>query len=912
MYVLEYQDLNIQGVEKAYAKVVEMIHKNDFYSADVKKLQPTSYYRAELDHSNRLLFKIVRYAGETYALMLEVIRQHDYSKSRFLNGAAVDESKIIYPDSEPAEPIAYLNKNNSRFHWLDKVISFDEIQQEIYQTRPPVLIIGSAGSGKTALTLEKMKQTTGDILYVTHSPYLVQNSRNLYYSHQYQNDLQTVDFLSYQELIETIHVPAGREMTFKTFKEWVKPWQRHKILQNTHALYEEFKGVFSGPVIDKPYLSRADYMDLGIKQSIFLPEQREQIYELYEKYLAMLKQRVWYDINLVSYDYLSRCEARYDFVVVDEIQDFTNIQLVLILKTLKNPGQFLLCGDANQIVHPNFFSWAKIKTLFYQEDLTASQQVTRILTTNYRNSVAVTAIANRVLKLKNARLGSVDKESHYLIESRSPYDGEVIFLNAASDNVRELNRKTRKSTQVAVIVLRDEWKAEAARLFETPLIFSIYEVKGLEYDQIILFDFISAEPESFLEITRGVTVEDLNKPLTYGRLKDKTDRSLEIYKFYINALYVALTRSVQKIYWVESSMRHPLYSLLELQEQRDHLAIAGGDSTLEEWQREARKLELQGKQEQADAIRERLIQKKPVPWEVITPEKAEYLKQIVFMPNTDKKQKIAYFEYVMVYQDSSALHLFKEQKFPPAQNLEKSADLIQRKYFDSSAFKNPASVLREVDLYGVDFRNPFNQTPLMAAAYVGNAALIKTLLSAGSSSDLTDNHHRDAFQILLHRACQDPRFCQNKLADSYVLLSPAALSVQAEGCLIKIDQKNMEFLLFYVTLWLLINRSHFRGGGLTTADYLQVLENFPERVLADYRKKRTYLSSLLSKNEISRQDRYNRKLFKRVRLGHYILNPDLSIKLREEWIPVAALLNVNAKHQLLPKPERAGAGLLIE
>jgi hypothetical protein len=909
MNILEYQDLDLQGVAKSYIKVVEMIRNHDFYSAKVKKLLPTTYYRAELDHSNRLLFKIVCYEGETYALMLEVIRQHDYSQSRFLNGAIVDESKIVDSETEPAEPIAYLNKNNARFHWLDKVISFDDAQQEIYQTRPPVLIIGSAGSGKTALTLEKMKQTTGDILYVTYSPYLVQNSRNLYYAHQYQNDLQTVDFLSYQELIETIQVPAGKEMTFKAFKEWVKPWQRHKLLQNTHALYEEFKGVFSGPMIDKPYLSREDYLNLGVKQSIFLPEQREQVYELYEKYLAMLKQHVWYDMNLLSYAYLSRCTPRYDFVVIDEIQDFTNIQLVLILKTLKNPGQFLLCGDANQIVHPNFFSWSKIKTLFYEGELTDSQQITRILSVNYRNSMAVTHLANRILKLKNARLGSVDKESHYLIESRSRHDGAVIFLKAASDFVRELNQKTRKSIRVAVIVLRDEWKAHAARLFDTPLVFSIYEVKGLEYDQIILLDFISAEPQAFLEITRGVTPTDLDKPLTYARLKDKTDRSLEIYKFYINALYVALTRSVQTIYWVESGVQHPLFSLLELREQRDSLTITGGDSTLEEWQREARKLELQGKQEQADAIRDRLIQKKPVPWEVITPEKAEILKQTMFTAAADKKQKIAYFEYALVYQDHPALRLFQQQKFPPAQNLEKSVDLIQRKYFDNYAFKNPAGVLKEVELYGIDFRNPFNQTPLMTAAYVGNAALVKTLLSAGANSDLTDNRHRDAFQILLHHACRDSKFCQNKLAESYALLAPVSLSLQAGGCLVKIDQKNMEFLLFYVTVWLLINRqggaSHFRAEGLTTADYLRVLETFPESVLADYRKKRAYLSSLLSKNEISRQDRYNRKLFKRVRQGHYILNPDLSIKLTEDWLPVASLLDFSLKTQPARQPERA-------
>ena len=42
-------------------------------------------------------------------------------------------------------------------------------------------------------------------------------------------------------------------------------------------------------------------------------------------------------------------------VVVDEVRDLTTIQLQLILTALREPHQFLLCGDANQIVHPNFF-----------------------------------------------------------------------------------------------------------------------------------------------------------------------------------------------------------------------------------------------------------------------------------------------------------------------------------------------------------------------------------------------------------------------------------------------------------------------------------------------------------------------------------------------------------------------------
>jgi len=37
-------------------------------------------------------------------------------------------------------------------------------------------------------------------------------------------------------------------------------------------------------------------------------------------------------------------------LVVDEVQDLTNAELTLALRLLEKPGQFVLCGDANQIV----------------------------------------------------------------------------------------------------------------------------------------------------------------------------------------------------------------------------------------------------------------------------------------------------------------------------------------------------------------------------------------------------------------------------------------------------------------------------------------------------------------------------------------------------------------------------------
>ena len=597
MDVLIYNELDISSVKKHYDKVVGMLRCDDFYSAEVKKLSGTPYYRAKLDYTNRLLFKVVTHNQKKYALILEIIHNHAYEKSRFLNGAKIDETKVEPIqnnafDHQAADSIFYINQDNPYFHILDKIISFDSIQDDIFNLNPPLIVIGSAGSGKTMLTLEKMKTCSGEVLYVTGSPYLVQNARQIYYANHYSNETQEINFLSYRELLETIKVPEGKEIDFQNFSRWLLKINRTRHFQDANKLYEEFKGVITGNTIDKPYLSREQYTHLGIKQSIYSIEERNQVYDLFEKYLAFLKENNHYDTNLISYDYLTHCQAKYDFIIVDEVQDFTPVQLFLILKTLKFQQQFILCGDSNQIVHPNFFSWTKIKSFFYNQSTDYPSEIIRILNKNYRNAPNVTAIANKILKTKNVRFGSIDKESHYLVDSQSGTLGEVFCL-LENDTIRqEINNKTHKSTHFAVIVLRDDLKEKASRYFQTPLIFSIYEAKGLEYDNVILYNFISSDEKRFRDIAKGVNQDDLDGELIYGRVKDKTDRSLEIYKFFINALYVAITRAIKNVYFIENIEQHPLLNLLGLNPTSEFTAIENQESSLDDWQKEARRLEM--------------------------------------------------------------------------------------------------------------------------------------------------------------------------------------------------------------------------------------------------------------------------------------------------------------------------------
>jgi hypothetical protein len=915
--ILEYNDLDTSRVSRQYQKLIGFLEKDDFYSADVKKLPEDDLYRAKLDDSNRLLFKIVTFGGARYALILEALRNHAYDKSKFLRGTRIDESKIplfeaAHIEREPLPSLIYVNPSGTRFHILDKVISFDPMQQEIYHHPAPLIIIGPAGSGKTALTLEKMKRVHGQVLYVTLSPYLADNSRNIYYAHHYENDDQEISFLSFREFLETMRVPEGREITYSIFAKWVIRFPRQQRVSDAHRLYEEFRGVITGSMIDKPWLSREDYLNLGVRQSIYFNNERELVYTLFEKYLAFLRENRYYDPNILAHNYLKHARQTYDFIVVDEVQDITNIQLQLILTSLKKTDHFILCGDSNQIVHPNFFSWSNAKSMLYNAESLKIQKVTRILVSNFRNSTAVTNLANRILRIKQKRFGSIDRESNYLMKSESENPGEIVFMRDTDRAKQELNQKTRRSTKFAVLVMREEEKADARRFFDSPLLFSIKEAKGLEYENVILLNFVSNARTSFLEILNGVSREDLSGDLEYMRARDKTDKSLEVYKFFVNSLYVAVTRAVQRIYMIERDAGHPLIGMLGIENAREKVAVEVKQSTLEEWQAEAHRLELQGRKEQADEIRREILKAQPVPWDICTSGKVtELLARARDAKEISQKPKKTLFEYGLYYDEPRLIEVLSLHGFDRAKqmfylqqgrtNLNRSlydqqrANLVTR-YLHGYTGKFYKDIIRQCEIYGTDHRNVFNKTPLMLAAGAGNAALIRELLAAGADTELTDNYGLTAWQSALQRVPQDKKFASDLFPAVHEMLAPSSVSLKVDNRLIKIDNRQGEFLLFHIFLAVLRNRINYQIYDyvpLTAVVLTEIAASLPDSVIPDYRKKRAYISALLSKNETASANPYCKKLFRRKRTGNYVLNPKLAIRLKEEWVVIYRHANID-------------------
>lgn len=923
MRVLTYRHLDPGPVQASYDKVVQALTQDDLISPNVKKLAGYPYYRAKLNDTHRLLLTFYRYQGETVCLVLEVILNHQYQKSRFLRGAVVREEQIdVGPVDAPkvSGELRYLHPSNPTFHLLDKPISFDDFQATVYQLTLPLTLIGSAGSGKTALILERLRSLQGRKAYITLSRRLARQAEALYLQGGVQDGEHRAVFLSLSEVLEGLRVPRGQQATFRQFQAWFARNLATCRQYDVNTVYEEICGVITSPPTGP--LSAEAYVTLGVRQALYPAEERPGVHALYLKYREWLESSALHAPNLAAFERLPIAAPLYDALVIDEVQDMTSVQLALLIRLLKDPSQLLLCGDANQLLYPNFFSWAATRALFStaqnptpgQETGTAQPYGVSVLTVNYRNAREITRVANRLLKIRLTRFGSIDRESNQLAEARTTRDGRVETVSIEPAVLSQLDEAVCRSVDYAVIVLNDEGKAEASQVFQTPLIFTVQEAKGLEYQGVILFNLIGTHRQAYEEIAGDLRPEDLDDDdLRFARASNKRDKSGDRYKFFVNALYVAITRATEEVIMVEQDPGHPLLRLMGLGAAGDQVKVQTQRSSTQTWAAEARRLKARGKTEQAKAIEQRVLKFKSVPWEVLDAEGYRKLQTATFGGSGRDRERRAFLEYNVWHLQLTPLERLQSD-YEPARPLARdfkrrviAYEVLRQHLLTDYLKKNFKSVLWETDRYGLEFRSRLNATPLMLAAAAGNLELVDELLNRGANRDASDQFGQTALMYAMSWALLTNGAASENFPGIYERLAPTFIDVQSEGRLVRLPRDQVEYTVLMrmfcgMKSMLYMTEDHTERIGFTAEDltFDGLPASAPPALLLD----RTRIAGILSRGNIDSGFQSAGRLWVRVEhnLNHdvYLPNPDLLLRVHQQgqqiWKPIREAAGLTHKH----------------
>ena len=356
-------------------------------------------------------------------------------------------------------------------------------------------------------------------------------------------------------------------------------------------------------------------------------------------------------------------------------------------------------------------------------------------------------------------------------------------------------------------------------------------------------------------------------------------------------------------------------------------------SSKEEWAQEARKLELQGKQEQARAIRETFLKSKPTPWSAWSEEAIRQLEpRALNKSDPSAKLKQSLLDYALWHAQPAFIEDLANQTtfhaaaaittrgfvsnasyyrfgdkvpdHPMTKAMKAQQDRMLRPYQERS-FK---PILADCDLYGVDHRVPSGSTPLMMAARAGNAALAEALVQRGADLAATDEFGHTAWMVALCRAVARPLFAKHCVGPLFEVLAPSALDVQTAGRLVKLERHQAEYWLLNLMLAGLkiqgsnmIERTHqsYRyDRGFFADGLLETLAELPDHLWHPARRKRTYLNHVLARAEVGSAYKPARKLWERWGNGNYLPARDMHLRRRtadgqDAWVPINQALNLS-------------------
>ena len=337
----------------------------------------------------------------------------------------------------------------------------------------------------------------------------------------------------YKKYLNGALVPSGEELFTRSYlKEGFVQGQVQKLKNlSGEVIYKEIYGVVYGSYEPntplKEMLTLEEYVEK--RNGSFSRMECEVIYRLARDYKVYMERKGHTDNNVMSRALLKNLEKlpEYSLIVLDEVQDMTEINLHLINSLAR---KIFAVGDALQMINPSYFSFAYLKRLMYREGITDVKE----LQNNYRNTKKITEIIEELGKINVTKFGT-----HNFVLQGVSVDTELKTQAVYVDGrgfMEELKAKKYGDYTLIVPSLRE--KSMMRKLLGNREILTVSEIKGLERDTVILYNVLSANYDKWETLDR----------ITVNR---KTADENSVYRYYFNLLYVAISRAKSNVYVYE-------------------------------------------------------------------------------------------------------------------------------------------------------------------------------------------------------------------------------------------------------------------------------------------------------------------------------------------------------------------------
>lgn len=355
---------------------------------------------------------------------------------------------------------------------------------------------------------------------------------------------------------------------------------------------------FSAFDADIRTLTKEQYMSFSEEDTTLVSELREVVWHICQEYEAYLKENRLYDENdlvRLMFEQKATNLPQFDFVVVDEVQDYTELQIFLIRTMCKAQDRIVFAGDGNQIINPTMFRESRLQMLFRNPDGGTNLRLVH-LCQNFRCQEQIVQTANTLSELRRKTIGSKSIELEQ--PETSMRKGCIPFrLKYSPDNMRSILSEVIKYPRTAVLVADEQSKREVIGIIGekeytqagVPCIFTVSEIKGMEYTYVVCFDLIGSYTSIWEQMLREKSASHKTK-----------------YRYYFNLLYVAMTRAQEYLCFIDKETVGDLETRFSLRyEERFDGQIFQFDrlsNLFSDWIEQAREFEQAGKYEEAISV----------------------------------------------------------------------------------------------------------------------------------------------------------------------------------------------------------------------------------------------------------------------------------------------------------------------